>query len=281
VLCTAFDWMIQDAQFKTVQEVVSQAALFEVNRKEVNKESQVPLESWMDNTTVRLYTNVWRQLLCYIFRAEQAEPEKRPGYKLTIRQRIATDDLQAIIQEFMEWKDEHQFEPEADETDAEIEFMGRIQRKVLRLCIELLNHPLQDNEYKSVIISGLAILGIREDNGWYGAEDYTTNYSAVIKLARIMVVQEGYHRRQDAIEDYKATGLNEDQAQEKAASYFHMIRRLTNQFLVMAHDGRNPTPMQWIFKSRSYGFKIRYTTTADGCIQWLKLLATGLPMKLE
>ena len=34
ILCKAFDWMIQDAQYVTVQEVVSQAALFEANRKD-------------------------------------------------------------------------------------------------------------------------------------------------------------------------------------------------------------------------------------------------------
>ena len=39
--------------------------------------------------------------------------------------------------------------------------------------------------------------------------------------------------------------------------------------MTMAHNGQDPTPMQWIFKSRSYGFKIRYTTTAEGCIQWI------------
>jgi hypothetical protein len=44
---------------------------------------------------------------------------------------------------------------------------------------------------------------------------------------------------------------------------------LTYQFMTMAHDGRDPTPMQWIYKARSYGFKIRYTTTAEGCIQWV------------
>ena len=37
---------------------------------------------------------------------------------------------------------------------------------MLRFCIELLNHPLQDNEYKSVIISRLVVLGIRDDDGW-------------------------------------------------------------------------------------------------------------------
>jgi hypothetical protein len=38
ILYKAFDWMIQDTQYTTVQEVVGQAALFEANRKEVNKE---------------------------------------------------------------------------------------------------------------------------------------------------------------------------------------------------------------------------------------------------
>jgi len=47
----------------------------------------------------------------------------------------------------------------------------------------MLDQPLQDNEYKSVIISGMAVLGMREDDGWLDAEDYTPKYSAVIKLA--------------------------------------------------------------------------------------------------
>ena len=42
--------------------------------------------------------------------------------------------------------------------------MNRIQRQVLRLWIALLNQLLQDNEYKSVLISGLVVLGIWEDN---------------------------------------------------------------------------------------------------------------------
>ena len=51
--------------------------------------------------------------------------------------------------------------------------MGRIQRRILWLWIAILNQPLHDNEYKSVLISGLAVLGMREDNGWLDAEDYT------------------------------------------------------------------------------------------------------------
>lgn len=51
-------------------------------------------------------------------------------------------------------------------SEEEVKRMGEIQREVLRLCIALLDQPLQDNEYKNVIISGLAVLGIRADQGW-------------------------------------------------------------------------------------------------------------------
>jgi hypothetical protein len=40
---------------------------------------------------------------------------------------------------------------------------------------------------------------MREDDGWLDAEDYTPKYSAVIKLARLIVVQEAYERRREAI----------------------------------------------------------------------------------
>ena len=49
------------------------------------------------------------------------------------------------------------------------------------------------------MISGLAIIGIRDNDGWLDAKDYTPKYSAIIKLARLIVIQEGYERRQKAI----------------------------------------------------------------------------------
>ena len=282
-VCKAFDWMIREAQYITVQEVVGQAALFEVHRKEVMEEARMPFDSWMDITTVRSYTQIWRQLLCYVFRAEGEKPEDRPAYKLTERQKISVRGLQAIVQEFQGWKNEQSSvvsgvegegavtdqgeEGESDEeigftrrsvvegggavtdqgeegeSDEEIAFMRRIQREVLRFCIDLLNHPLQDNEYKSVIISGLAVLGIRDDDGWLNAEDYTSKYSAVDKLARMMVVHEGYEQRQEEIKrkteanERQGNGFTAEQIGEAARSYFHYIRRLAYQFMTIAHDG--------------------------------------------
>ena len=147
--------------------------------------------------------------------------------------------------------------------------MKQIQRMVLQLCIALLNQPLQDDEYKSVIISGMAILGMRDDEGWLDAEDYTPTYSAVIKLARLMVVQEAYYRRQKEIDGWKAAGRTADQAGEAATSYYRLTRGLVKSFMTMAHGDQDPTPMHWLYDSRSYGFKIRYTNTSAGKIQWI------------
>jgi hypothetical protein len=255
--------------------VVGLEALFEANRKEVDKEVQMPFDSWMDITTIMRYTEVCRQFMCYIFRSKGIEPEKRPGFELTERQQMAIDDVWTNVEEFVWWKEEQGgdsgsgAEEEEGESDEEIEWMGRIQRQILRLWITLLNQPLQDDEYKSVLISGLAILGMREDDGWLDAEDYTPKYSAVIKLARLMVVQEAYKRRREAIAHYDSCRLSAKKAGDEADSYYVLTRRLVHAFMTMAHDGKDPKPMQWLYRSWSYGFKIRYTTTAEGKIQWI------------
>jgi hypothetical protein len=75
VLCKAFDWMIQGTQFNAVKEVVRLHALFEANKKEVDKKPSMPFESWMDITTVKKYTKVWKTLLCYVFWAEDNKPD--------------------------------------------------------------------------------------------------------------------------------------------------------------------------------------------------------------
>jgi RecQ family ATP-dependent DNA helicase len=271
ILCKAFDWLIQDAQYHAVREVVGLEALFEVNKKEVDKETQMPFNSWMDITTVKSYADVCKQLLLFIFRSRDNEPNKRPAYELRERQQMCIEDVWTSIEELVQWKEEQgqDLGDEEEESDEEIEWMARIQRKILRLWIELLNQPLQDHEYKSVIISGLAVLGIRQDNGWLGAEDYTPKLSAVIKLARLMVVQEAYEERREAIKHYQNRGLSVEGAGKAASSHYYLTRSLVHAFMTMAHDGNDPTPMQWLYRSRSYGFKIRYTTTAEGKVQWI------------
>ncbi len=56
------------------------------------------------------------------------------------------------IERFVWWQEEQREVKEEEESDEEIEGMSQIQRKM----IVLLNQLLEDDEYKSGLISGLA-----------------------------------------------------------------------------------------------------------------------------
>jgi hypothetical protein len=60
----------------------------------------------MDITTVKTYIEVGKQLMRYIFRFKEVEPEKRPGYKLTERQQMCIKDVWISIEELVWWKEE-------------------------------------------------------------------------------------------------------------------------------------------------------------------------------
>jgi hypothetical protein len=97
---------------------------------------------------------------------------------------------------------------------------------------------------------------IKGKKGWYDAKDFTTKYSAVIKLARLMVVQEAYEQREEQIQEYQSYRLTEKEARTMATSYYRLVKQFVSQFMTMAHGGRDPTPIQWIYQTRLYGFKI-------------------------
>lgn len=49
--------------------------------------------------------------------------------------------------------------------------------------------------------------------------DYTTTYSAVIKIIRILAVYEGYLERVDEIEALRKAGINEEEHQSRQAAF--------------------------------------------------------------
>ncbi|KAK4465287.1 hypothetical protein QBC42DRAFT_169111, partial [Cladorrhinum samala] len=63
-----------------------------------------------------------------------------------------------------------------------------IDRLYLDTIVAFFDHQYNHTHYKNVIISGLAIIGIRKDNGWEKPDNYTPIYSTVIKVVRILIV---------------------------------------------------------------------------------------------
>ena len=123
--------------------------------------------------------------------------------------------------------------------------------------------------YENAIISGLSILGIKDGGGWLEATEYTRNYSAIIKLARALVIEKAHQTWQKQIVVAQIIGYSKEEARESSNSHYELVRKMVDRFMGLEGGRREPTPMDWMISKRSYGMKIRFTTTADGTVTWI------------
>ena len=145
--------------------------------------------------------------------------------------------------------------------------MQKIQRAVLALCMRLLDHPLAHSEYDSALISGLAVLAIDQHGGWLSAENYTPKYSAIVKLARLLVVQSACLKVDSSIQRRLNQGYSQELAQAQAGGYVECIQSAMMRFMVLGQvEQPLPTPIHWIYHTRTYGMKVHYTTAVAGAV---------------
>ncbi|KFY83085.1 hypothetical protein V498_08308 [Pseudogymnoascus sp. VKM F-4517 (FW-2822)] len=144
--------------------------------------------------------------------------------------------------------------------------MEELDRACLRFCIELLDHRLVGNLYDSAIISGLSILGIGPGETWVAAIHYTTIYSAIVKIARALVVEEGYQTWTQKIAACKLVGMEEEEAIETTESLYQLIRQMVDRFMGLEGGTRDPSPMDWIISKRTYGMAIRANGVRHGLV---------------
>ncbi|KFZ23682.1 hypothetical protein V502_01840 [Pseudogymnoascus sp. VKM F-4520 (FW-2644)] len=264
IIHEAFMSMIQEAQSIAIKSVVGKPALVEANRKERGKKSKKPFNGKMSRNTFRKYTTCWKQLLSYIVRCEDLEDDKQPTFKFTNQQRASLDRLMEAADQLSDYQEEGK----SDDDEMCKEAQVNVQQALLRFCIALLDHNLVDNEYQSAIISGLAVLGVREDKGWDNPEDYTPKLSAVIKLSQLMVIQMAYQTRQDTIAERVGQGWSQERAEEECPGHVELVQGMCRKFMMLMDENGKPTPMDCMFEARTYGLHIRYSITADGNIRW-------------
>lgn len=237
---------------------VGPPALFEVQRKEIHVKPNRPFDNRMEEDSWARYKDVWGQLLCILHRAQMGDEVDRPPYRLTKRQSKAYDkfaDTTAMV-----------LEDTGQRRDATEERMDRL---ALELTAALLDHQSRQSHYDSAIISGLAVMGLRDDTGWVEAINYTPIYSAVIKVARMLVVYQSVIQREDEVVELTKK-MNEDDAHEEATAIFTIVREKVQRFMTRTTDSPSalPTPMDWIYECRTYGMHIRFNTPAGGTIDW-------------
>ena len=175
----------------------------EAIRTEKHQTRFQPLQPYMDKEAIVKHTRPWQQVLMFFARTQKEHVWKSPGYKFTRRQQEAWEALireaeaeaAGGAEEEMDEMDEMDEEAEADKEQGsaagnQAVRLSSIQKACLGFCIALLDQRITRREYNSPFVCALAVLGVKEE-GWKGAEQYPPILSAIIKVARFMVVQQG------------------------------------------------------------------------------------------
>ena len=243
----AMEEVLNAAQAATAFSRVGQAVLFEVNRKEAHVKPRKPFDGRLEEDTWVRYKEVFRKLLCFIQRTECWDDADRPKYAFTPKQGDLFDA----------------FEEAAQGTDA-----GRTHRLALDTMVGFFDHEFRHTHYENAIISGLAVLGLRDDGGWVSVLDYTPVYSAVIKTVRMLVVYQSVVEQADEVRALQET-MDADKAREAATGLFRIVRAKVQRFMTTVTEQTQPGPMDWIFETRTYGMRIRFTTAASPVIDWV------------
>jgi len=155
-----------------------------------------------------------------------------------------------------DWLPEPDTDDESDEQRLDDAQTEALEGHVLQLMLALLDHVLGDNEYTSALISSMAVLGISADDGWLGALVYTPKQSAVIAIARMLVLYRSTQMRQEAVQELIEEGWGAEDAAAMAPSHFDFVQEMAQRFMTLTEYDGKPTPMDTILRLRAFGFKI-------------------------
>jgi hypothetical protein len=99
-----------------------------------------------------------------------------------------------------------------------------LEAYILGLLVSLLDHHLKDDEYKSAFVSATAVMGVDGDRRWKDPLAYTPIISAIVTIARMLVLYTAVKTRQDRVtEIIEKEGFPYLDAEEVAASYFDLV----------------------------------------------------------
>lgn len=279
-VCWAVEMVIWKAQQASRPDVVGMNAMNYINRREVgNNTNEKPFNARQTGKTMVKYSGWWLEMIRYIWRSHgllevqykegQADVEgRRPPYRLTVRQEVLLQKMQAIVGQDQEddWFDE--LDSSDSDNDLDPSRDAKVQEFVLAFMLALLDHVLADDEHASALISAMSVLGIDADCGWMSALIYTPRQAAVVNVSRMLVLYRSTQLRKDSIR-VREKGWGCKDAQDMASSHYHFVKEMANRFMTLTSYGGEPTPIDAIQRLKAYGMKIRYTTNAEGVADWV------------
>lgn len=105
-----------------------------------------------------------------------------------------------------------------------------LRQAAFDMLVSMLDHQLKKGHYDNALVSALAVMGFRADSGWVDITDYTTKYSAIIKVARMLVVYKAWTGGQDEVLRL-ATTMSEEAADDSVHSISAYVRSTVQRFM--------------------------------------------------
>lgn len=280
-------WKAMDGMIRFSQESVTKRigvfVRMEAIRTEKHQTRYQPLQAYMDEHAFAKHTYAWKQIVMFFARTQREHDWESPKYRFTKRQRQTWHILVETARRMAsgEGSDEDSEGESETDTDGEGEEEGQegeadeedkprkttsMQAACLDFCIQLLNQRTTRKEYDSALVCALAVLGVKE-GGWKGPEQYPPILSAVIKVARFMVVQKALQISEPfADEEFEDdSGYDSgDSPPPPGKGCLQFVQEMMDHFMVRGSH----SPMQWMLDLRTYGLKIHYNTTSPGHVGW-------------
>jgi len=84
----------------------------------------------------------------------------------------------------------------------------------------------------------------------------------------MLVIYQSYIEQEVKYKENQKHCKNNEQAKSRTKPIFDIVRRRVRKFMTLVSEKGQPTPIDWIYKCRTYKMKIRYSTTANRVLEW-------------
>ncbi|KAM0716822.1 hypothetical protein Q7P37_007625 [Cladosporium fusiforme] len=254
--CHSLDRIIESAYRSVCEDRINAFDQFRINSfMQRPRAADRPLLVKLQKPTYRQYKNVWKQMMCFIYRTVRVDNNIQLKHAFTSAQTICFDRLGAFIGEM--WGSADSFVGVPDSTsavasvleDIPVAWERTLDGLCLDFCISLLDHDLRGDLFESVVVGFLAVLGIDKEKGVFREPwDYTPLLSGFIKIGQLLVIEKAVKAAEAGIIQQPSELLDE----------------MRDRFLT--HGTRSP--FNWANQLRMYGKRIRDSTTGVGYIDW-------------
>jgi hypothetical protein len=200
----------------------------------------------LQKETFRAYKNLWKSLLCFVYRTSQPSLQISLPHRFTSMQMICLDRAMSLSHELLSLRGSEMDRESNIQEGAGI--LDDLDKSCLHLYISLLDHTLRGNHFKSVVLSFLAVLGIDRNPGGVSRSpmSYSPDLSKFIKIAQMLVVQRAVSAADAGEVEYPSDLLDE----------------MRERFMMRG----SRTAFNWACRLRAYAKKVVSNTTSLGHI---------------